>query len=312
MDELLIAFLVRYTHRCLKLALHRAHLAVVLGQIIAVGAHLLDLQVTLLQQDDELASQVLYQGQSLGARFAMELLATDQVRCQGKVGLAHAFMQTLDGLDVDREALGQERLAQGLHDLRIIVGLGVGVDLEGAVEGKVAITHLPQGSDGLGHADPRAHALLAEALAGDLDGLGKEDLLGAGEQRNLAHLGQVHTHRIINLLGQDPLQGLRCSALLDLDSSRRARSLGLGLGLGKFAHGVLATLGGVGWPALAIHELYSRILQTLKDLVHLVGRNKLIFEQLVHLGKGQEAFRTAFISKKLDGLVDFYSHRWGT
>ena len=81
-----------------------------------------------------------------------------------------------------------------LEDLVLLEVLGQR-HLDGAVEGQVAgvdalerLDDLPQGVIAFEH-------LAAEALAGDLDLLGEGDFLLALEQRDLAHLREVHAHR---------------------------------------------------------------------------------------------------------------------
>ena len=70
-------------------------------------------------------------------------------------------------------------------------------DLHGAVEGQLAVVDPPQ------HLHRRLHHvvafqdLVAEPRAGHLDLLGQGDFLLPGQQRNLAHLRQIHANRIV-------------------------------------------------------------------------------------------------------------------
>ena len=70
-------------------------------------------------------------------------------------------------------------------------------DLHGAVERQLAVVHAPQHLDRRLHHVVALQHLVAEPGAGDLDLLGQRDFLLPGQQRNLAHLRQVHAHRIV-------------------------------------------------------------------------------------------------------------------
>jgi hypothetical protein len=101
------------------------------------------------------------------------------------------FKQPADGGEVDRNALGD-------LVLRVVFGRG---DAHRAIEGKLALVHLLQrvhrllrGVVGFEHAPPEDHA-------GRFDLLGETDLLFPGEQRNRAHLREVHADRIVDPLG---------------------------------------------------------------------------------------------------------------
>ena len=77
-----------------------------------------------------------------------------------------------------------------------------GADLHRPVERQIA-AHPPAGEfrpRSAGSSRFRA-PWTAEDLPGDLDLLGERDFLLAGEQRDLAHLGEVHAHRIVDPLG---------------------------------------------------------------------------------------------------------------
>ena len=69
--------------------------------------------------------------------------------------------------------------------------------LHGAIEGQLAVVHAAE------HLDGRLHDVVAfqnpvtEPGPGKLDLLGQGHFLLPGQQRNLAHLGQIHPHRIV-------------------------------------------------------------------------------------------------------------------
>ena len=70
--------------------------------------------------------------------------------------------------------------------------------LDGAVERQVAGVDALERLDDLAQGVVALQHLAAEAAAGDLDLLGQGDFLLAVEQRDLAHLGEVHAHRVVD------------------------------------------------------------------------------------------------------------------
>jgi len=86
------------------------------------------------------------------------------------------------------------------QDLVLLEVLGDG-DLHGAVEGELAGVDLLQDVDHEAQGVVALEDLAAEAAAGDLDPLGQLDLLVAGQEGDLAHLGQVHADRVVDPAG---------------------------------------------------------------------------------------------------------------
>ena len=96
-------------------------------------------------------------------------------------------------VEVQRDALAD----------RALVGLVLGgADLHRAVERQIAVVDLLEDLDRALKAVVDLQHLRAENLAGDFDLLGQRDFLLAGEQRDLAHLREVHPHRIVDALGR--------------------------------------------------------------------------------------------------------------
>src|SRR5262245_18944185 len=273
-----------------QLALDRAHLAEVLLEHLDVGPHLLDLQVALLGQDHELAAEDLDLLELLGALLARRL-GVEQRRVLG----ADLPEQAPDRLDVDGQAQGQELLAERLDDLRVVVGLGVGIDLERSVEGQLAAQHLLERLERGRHAQPRAHGLLAEALARDLDRLRQEDLLVACEQRDLAHLREVHAHRVVD--------ALRRHAALENRRDRLGHDL---RGRPALALGDTRSLD-VG----IVDHLDAALLERQEDLVHPLGRHEAVLQERIDLRVREEALLGAFLGQEIDGLLDFLGHGSG-
>ena len=291
------AFLRRAVLGIGQLALEGAHFPIVIFQDVQVGPHLLDLQVALLDQDDQLATQVLDPDQGLRA------LGLGQARAlEGRVGLAQAQHKGLDGAQVDGQALGQEGLAEGLDDQRIVIWLGVGIHLQGAVEGQASGGHQLQGLQGGIHANAGAHALLAETLARYLDGLGQGDLLRPRQERDLTHLGQIHAHGIVDLLRQGGLD--RCGL----------GGLGLGLGglrvfLGNAAGGHLRIRGQpFALGVLVGDQLDFQVVHGHEELVEFVRRDELLFHQTVEFATGDEPAGASVVEECLEGVFLFLRH----
>ena len=108
------------------------------------------------------------------------------------------------------------------------------------------------------------------AAARDLDLLGEADLLVAGEQRDLAHLGQVHADRVVDALGRtdDSHRSVVLDVLLLAPERGDQRRL--------IAVGVV--LAGEGLLEAARHRLFvddldAFFLQSRQDLLDLVRRH---------------------------------------
>jgi hypothetical protein len=55
-------------------------------------------------------------------------------------------------------------------------------------------------------------------------------------------------------------------------------------------------------------DLDARVLERDEDRVHLVGRDELILQELVHLRVGQNALLATLVDEVLDRLLDLLSH----
>ena len=97
------------------------------------------------------------------------------------------------------EQLGQrlEVRAQAAQDALLFHRIGHR-HFDRAVEPQRAVAHaLQQGHGALQHEIAGQH-VVAKARPRAFDGAGGRKFLGAGEQRNLAHLHQVHAHRVVD------------------------------------------------------------------------------------------------------------------
>ena len=130
-----------------------------------------------------------------------------------------------------------------------LVGLVLGgADLHRPVERQVAVVHLLEDLDRRLKAVVALEHLRAENLAGDFDLLGQGDFLLAGEQGDLAHLGEVHADRVVDPLGRS-LGQLGLEVQVDLLFvlqllSRLAGDGGGALGLGGLRRGGLRLAAG--------------------------------------------------------------------
>ena len=85
------------------------------------------------------------------------------------------------------------------EDLLLLEVLGLR-DLHGAVEGKFAAVDALERLDDAAQGEIAFEDFAAEAAAGDFDLFGEVDFLVAAEQRDFAHLRQVHADRVVDLL----------------------------------------------------------------------------------------------------------------
>ena len=85
---------------------------------------------------------------------------------------------------------------QATEDLVLLELIGYR-DLHGAIERQLAVLDAPQHLHGRLHHVIAFQHLVAEPRPGKLDLLGQGHFLLPGQQRNLAHLRQVHPHRIV-------------------------------------------------------------------------------------------------------------------
>ena len=157
--------------------------------------------------------------------------------------------------------------------------------LDGAIERQFAQVHLAQGVDNLLHGAIHLKNLAAEATAGDLDFFGQGDLLLTLQKRNLAHLGQIHTHRVI-----DPTAII----IFEIGDFLTPGSLIL--------HQAAVTLFGFA----VIDQLDALLLQFHQKLVELVWAGILIGQGLVDLAIGQVALFLALIHEILECVLDLF------
>ena len=146
-------------------------------------------------------------------------------------------------------------MRQTTEDLILLEAVGHR-HLHGAVERQLSTVHAGEYLVGLLADIFALEQFGAKLRPGGLDLTGEENLLGAGEQRNLAHLRQVHPNRIVrpvfNLLDEHVLgfaRGLEFGLGLDLAFRQHARvvvdeqvSVGL-FGIGDLGRQILHFLG---------------------------------------------------------------------
>ncbi len=109
-------------------------------------------------------------------------------------------------------------MGKAAEDLVLFEPIGHG-HLHGPVEGKLAVVDPAEHPHRLLHHVVAFEQLAAELRPGDLDLLGQGDFLLPREQRDFAHLRQVHPHRVVRprfrLVGTQ--QGIiRCVQLVDV------------------------------------------------------------------------------------------------
>ncbi len=188
---------------------------------------------------------------------------------------------------LDRGEVFGEALSDGLLDH--VLGRG---DLHGPIERQSPGRHLAKGLHRLRGAVVALQHALAEVHAGELDLLGERDLLRPGEQRDLAHLGEVHADGIVNAARAGLFNGLfEIDLLLFL----------LGL-LASRVLGVLAHAGTVGLGL--IEHLDTGLLKPHHYDFELVGRDGLVREDVVHLFPGQVTATLGQLQQRLDRSLD--------
>src|SRR6202171_4126285 len=137
--------------------------------------------------------------------------------------------------------------------------------------------------DDLLDGDGRMQDRLEDFLLAVLDALGDLDLALAGEQRDRAHLAQVHAHRIVGL-------GVGVLLLLAL-GARGAVGLLLGLGLGGLRLGRLG-LGQLDLVGL-VDDGDVVVAEHGHHVVDLIARDDVARQRVVHLVVGEEALVAA-------------------
>ncbi len=200
-----------------------------------------------------------------------------------------------DGAQVQRDTLADGPLVG--HPL-------VGADLHRPVEGEVPIIDLLEDLDGALKAVVALEHLGPEDLAGDFDLLGQGDFLLAGEQGDLAHLGQVHPDRVIDPLG-GRLGELGFEVQVDLFAVFVADDFDdffLGgdlLLLGRPGLGAFGKFADVG----LVDELDAHLVDHHKERIEFVGAYDLVGQLFVQLLVGQIAARGAHVEQGADAEV---------
>ena len=126
--------------------------------------------------------------------------------------------------------------------------------------------------------------------------LARKISLGPRQERNLAHLGQIHPHRII-----DPL---RCHHPLE----HRGRRLGRALVLGHGRAGGAGNDGSAAVRVRVVDDLDALVFERHEELIHSLRWNESILEDRVDLSVAQKALAVAFFEQHLDGLFDLVGH----
>jgi hypothetical protein len=151
--------------------------------------------------------------------------------------------------------------------------------------------------------------LAAEDLAGDFDLLGEADFFFAGQERDLAHLGEIHSDRVVDALGSGFCQFLGKGFEVDFIIVLFVFALGddvgidLGRGLGRgrlegrdldldrrldlrrLGVGLVRGLGGAFGLELVdvrvVDELDAHLVDRHQQRVELVGRHHLVRQPLI-------------------------------
>ncbi len=169
--------------QCLDLLFQFVHLRRHLLQLLHQRLDFLRADGQLLDERDGLAAADT-QG---AAELALVALVGARIEDAGEVFLI-LLHQVFERLQIVRHALKDLVLFQVLRQRH----------LDGAIEGQFAGVNALEGIDDLAQRSVAFEDFAAEALAGDFDLLGQGDFLLALEQGDLAHLRQVHAHRIVD------------------------------------------------------------------------------------------------------------------
>ena len=137
--------------------------------------------------------------------------------------------------------------------------------------------------------------LAAEALAGDFDLLGQGDFLLAGEQRDFAHLGEVHAHRIVD-----------AAAVAFLVDEGQVEFADLGFGLG----GVPRRRGpGFAFLGLRLVDQFDALLfEEHEQLIELLGVDGVVGQVFVDLAVGQVTLFLARFEQGFETFILFQIH----
>ncbi len=168
----------------------------------------------------------------------------------------------------------------------LVVALGV---LDQLLDADLVLAELLAEVDDLAHGDGRVEDGGVDAELADLDPLGDLHLALAGEQRDAAHLPEVHADRIVGLRVVVDVLFL----VLGGDDELLLVGLFVGDALGRDLH-----LRG------AVDDLDVLVAEGADDVVELV-RGHVGGERVVDLVVGQEAFALAGLDELLEGLAIF-------
>ncbi len=167
--------------------------------------------------------------------------------------------------------------------------------LDGAVERELALVDLLEDVDDQGQGEVALEHLAAEPLAGDLDPLGQVDLLVAGEQRDLAHLGEIHPDRVVDAPGD--LVEVLGRELGFLVVGRLLDDLVIGLVV-QVAGGEQAALG-----LILVDQLDAHLVEGLEQAVDAFGARRLVGQIVIDLVERQEAATFAQFEERLEALI---------
>ncbi len=210
--------------------------------------------------------------------------------------LALAFGLTFLANDLPVPSVGLEDLLQGGQVARHPLGddlLGKVLrrrDLHRAVEGQLASVDLGKNVDGLLSCVVALQDPPSEVHAGGLDLLGQCDFLGPGEQFDLAHLGKVHAHRVID----PPAVGFQFPAAVFL--------VLLGLFVlvleGRFA------ASGLGF----VDQFDAQFIDRHQQRIEAIGRHCLVGQILIHLFVSEIPALLALFDQGLHACMQRISH----
>ncbi len=268
---------------------------------------------SLFTQDGHLAGQVVHACRdllqllhqrlhSLGAdgefftqRDALATAETQPTANLAEFLLGDARIETL--VEVFEVSLHQvfERLQVVRHTVENLVFLQVlsHRHLHGAVEGKFAAVYSLQRFDDAGESIVAFEDFAAEAVAGDFNALGEVDFLVAGEQRDFAHLRQIHAYRIVYASATVAIVEERAEDFV-------AQLLAVGAGISS---------GGVGFTFFGIaliNEFNAVLFEEHHQLVKLVGVDIIGRKHLIDLSISQEALLLTLFDEGFQAFVHLF------
>ncbi len=198
------------------------------------------------------------------------------------------------GVAIHQVGQGDQVVRHPPQDLVLFQVLG-DRHLHGAVEGELALVDLLEDIDDQGQREVALQHLATEPLAGDLDPLGQVDFLVAGQERNLAHLGQIHADRVVDaprdlveILGGE-LGFLVLERLLD--------EVVIGFVI-QIARGEQAVL-----RLVLVDQLDAHLVERLEQTVDALRARRLVGQIVVDLVERQKATTFAQVEKRFEALV---------